>query len=129
MLNRVSWRVQSTVLSGGQITQALGTDPTSCRGKGRLVSSRRPGGPVHGHTTRVRREASQDIDWRLLDSPVLRNVDQVRALDPAARVDLVCMACGAETGSMVQIEASVLAALGNAGCGILLDIYDSDDED
>ncbi len=30
---------------------------------------------------------------------------------------------------MVQIEASVLAALGNAGCGILLDIYDSDDED
>jgi hypothetical protein len=113
------------------MSELIAVAPTRVIEIGSPVSQRRPDGP--------RRPAnmwSLDSDVSSDDlaehvaglHPAIDGLARVFAVDPGASADLVLMILARPFGAWMDVEPDTIRLLASAGCGMLIDAYESSDE-
>lgn len=131
MLQTVSLRVQSRILGVRQLSALLGVAPSSSAEAGDPVSTHRMDGPRHEVTTWTR---SSMIGGEALGEHLaalklaIDRLGRVREEDPDIVADLMLMLEAAPLGAMVNFDVEHLGLLASAGCGVVVDAYETDVE-
>ncbi len=131
MLQAVSLRVQSRILGVGQLSALLGVGPSSSVEAGDPVSTRRTDGPRHQVTTWTRSSmtAGDALGEHLAALRLaLDGLGRARQEDPDLVADIVLMLEAAPLGAMVDLDVEQVNMLAFAGCGVVVDAYETDRE-
>lgn len=129
LLQDVSLTVQSRILGVGRISALLGLPPTSAAEAGTPVSSRQVDGPHYEVTTWSRSSMAdgEELEGHLAALGVaIAGLSRAREEDPDLVADLVLMLESAPLGAMFYLDAEQVKRLASAGCGVVVDAYETD---
>jgi hypothetical protein len=114
-----------------EITRLLGSQPTTARAKGETWVGAKSGKEITARTGNWRLEASarepEDLDGQVQEllGKLTQDLEVWAALAQRFRVDLFCGLFMKSANEGVDLSPATLAALGNRGIKLSLDIYDS----
>ena len=129
MLQDVSLTVQSRILGVARISALLGLPPTAEAEAGTPVSSRQVDGPRYEVTTWSRSSMpnGEQLEGHLAALEVaIDGLSRAREEDPGLTADLVLMLESAPLGAMIYLDAGQVKRLASAGCGVVVDAYETD---
>jgi hypothetical protein len=133
--SKVTLRVGSEDLIPNEITRLLGATPTNIRMKGEKIV-----GKITGHVRQVkdglwRLSASvrepEDMDGQIEEilSQATNDLSVWRRIGEQHQIDLYCGLFLGGSNEGMSLSAKSLAALGERGIELVLDIYSGDDDD
>jgi len=127
-------RVSGDALQPGQITQALGHEPSSAQTKGEALAGKKTGILRVAKFGMWRLEATEqepaDLDAQVAEilSKLTPDLDVWRSITSVYTADLFCGLFMKKTNEGLDLSSASLAALGSRGIELGLDIYSGTDE-
>jgi hypothetical protein len=128
--SKATLRIIGDDLVPGELSRILGCQPTSARAKGERWLGAKSGKEHTEHTGHWRLEASErapeDLDGQVgeLLSKMTQDLDAWAELAQRFRMDLFCGLFMKSENEGANLSSATLAALGNRGIKLSLDIYD-----
>ncbi len=126
-IDSVSLRLQSDRLAPGELARLAGLVPSRMTAKGTPVSSHRPDGPVRQVNTVTFDAPLSDLDVDSAVEALMPALERLAVVGREFAVDLVVAASAQDLGFMFSVASGTVAALAEAGCGLVLDVYPPDD--